>query len=61
LSRSIPRISKSLIAEGETVSISMIADDVVGYSTSFRSDAHILGISFGGFVALDLVLRFPGA
>jgi len=54
-------ISRSPIADDETVSISMIAGDVVALLDELSlPDAHILGISFGGFVALDLVLRFPG-
>jgi len=53
-------ISRSPITEGETVSISMIADDVVALLDKLSlPNAHILGISFGGFVALDFVLRFP--
>ena len=54
-------ISKSPIADGETVSISAIADDIVALLDELSlPDAHILGISFGGFVALDFVLRYPG-
>jgi pimeloyl-ACP methyl ester carboxylesterase len=38
----------------------MIADDVVALLDKLSlPNAHILGISFGGFVALDFVLRFP--
>ena len=53
-------ISRSKIDEDETVSIPSIADDVVALLDKIGSDrAHILGISFGGFVALNLALRFP--
>lgn len=40
--------------------ISQIADDVAALLDHLDLDsAHILGISFGGFVAQDLALRFP--
>lgn len=53
-------ISRSTISEDLTVSISSIADDVVELLDRLKIErAHVLGISFGGFVALDLALRFP--
>lgn len=53
-------ISRSPIGEGESVSIPSIADDIVALLEKLEIEkAHILGISFGGFVALDFALRFP--
>ncbi len=53
-------ISRSKIGDDETVSIPSISDDIVALLDELDIDgAHVLGISFGGFVALDLALRFP--
>lgn len=53
-------ISRSPIGQGESVSIPSIADDIVALLEKLEIEkAHILGISFGGFVALDFALRFP--
>ena len=52
-------IARSTIAAGEAVSIPSISDDTVGILDKLELErAHILGISFGGFVALDLALRY---
>jgi pimeloyl-ACP methyl ester carboxylesterase len=53
-------VASSQIAAGESVSIASIADDIVGLLDKLGVEkAHVLGISFGGFVALDLTLRHP--
>ena len=53
-------ISRSKISDGETVSIGSIADDIVTLLDKLGIEStNVLGISFGGFVALDLALRFP--
>jgi pimeloyl-ACP methyl ester carboxylesterase len=53
-------ISRSSIGDGESVTIPSIAADIVSLLDKLEIEkAHILGISFGGFVALDLALRFP--
>jgi pimeloyl-ACP methyl ester carboxylesterase len=53
-------ISRSKISDSEAVSITTIADDIVALVDKLGTGrAHFLGISFGGFVALDLALRFP--
>lgn len=53
-------IARSPIGEGDSVSIPSIADDIVTLLEKLGiGKAHILGISFGGFVALDFALRFP--
>ncbi|MEO8042372.1 MAG: alpha/beta hydrolase [Acidobacteriota bacterium] len=53
-------IARSTITDDKSVSISSIADDIVTLLEKVGiAKAHILGISFGGFVALDLALRFP--
>lgn len=53
-------IARSALPEGETVSISAIADDIAALLDTVEIErAHILGISFGGFVAQDFALRFP--
>ncbi len=53
-------VARSSVAAGETVSISSIGDDTVALLDKLGlENAHVLGISFGGFVALDLALRYP--
>jgi pimeloyl-ACP methyl ester carboxylesterase len=53
-------ISRSKLAEGETVSITAIADDICELLDVLAIDkASILGTSFGGFVAQDFALRYP--
>lgn len=53
-------ISRSQVSDEATVSIAAIADDVADLLDHLRiHKAHILGISFGGFVAQDLALRYP--
>jgi len=53
-------ISRSKINDGESISITTIADDIVALLDKLETRrAHILGISFGGFVALDFALRYP--
>ncbi len=52
-------VARSTINPGETVSISSIAGDVaVLIETLGLASAHILGISFGGFVAQEFALRY---
>lgn len=53
-------IARSNPDKGHPVSISSIADDIIELLNKIAiSSAHVMGISFGGFVALDLALRFP--
>lgn len=53
-------ISRSGIANNDVVSISGIANDIVALLDELEiKAAHVLGISFGGFVAQDFALRFP--
>ena len=53
-------ISKSTAADGEQTSIGRIADDVSTLLACLGiAKANILGISFGGFVAQDLAIRYP--
>lgn len=53
-------IASSKIVDESTVSIGHIADDIVDLLDELKvSRANILGISFGGFVAQDLALRYP--
>ncbi len=53
-------ISRSRIVNDVVVSISGIANDIVDLLDELEIEkAHVLGISFGGFVAQDLALRFP--
>jgi pimeloyl-ACP methyl ester carboxylesterase len=54
-------ISRSRNTEATPVSIERIADDVAALLDELGIEsANILGISFGGFVAQDLALRYPG-
>lgn len=53
-------VAASKLKEGAQVSISKIADDIAELLTELKIDsAHVLGISFGGFVAQEFALRFP--
>jgi pimeloyl-ACP methyl ester carboxylesterase len=53
-------ISRSKLADGETVSIKAIADDICEFLDELKIEkASILGTSFGGFVAQDFALRYP--
>lgn len=53
-------ISRSKTEPDEQVSIGEIADDIAGLLDKIGAKrAHVLGISFGGFVAQDFALRFP--
>jgi pimeloyl-ACP methyl ester carboxylesterase len=53
-------ISRSKIEPDTQVSIEGIADDIAGLLDKIGAKrAHILGISFGGFVAQYFALRFP--
>lgn len=53
-------MERSPLSNGATVSIELIADDIALLLTELGVDsAHILGISFGGFVAQDFALRYP--
>jgi pimeloyl-ACP methyl ester carboxylesterase len=54
-------ISRSTIRDGEVVSIPAIAKDIAGLIDSLGlGRVNVLGISFGGFVAQEFALRFPG-
>jgi len=53
-------ISRSRIGDDDVVSISGIAADIGALLDKLTIEtAHVLGISFGGFVAQDFALRFP--
>lgn len=53
-------IAKSPVHAGREVSIPGIADDILGVLGRLDIDiAHVLGISFGGFVAQEFALRYP--
>ncbi len=53
-------VSRSKMIEGFSVSIEAIADDIAGMLDAMSIEkAHILGISFGGFVAQEFALRHP--
>ena len=53
-------VAASKLRGGAKVSISKIADDIADLLGELRIDsAHILGISFGGFVAQEFALRYP--
>ena len=53
-------IASSKLKNGASVSIEKIADDIASLLTELEIDAsHILGISFGGFVAQEFALRHP--
>jgi pimeloyl-ACP methyl ester carboxylesterase len=55
-----PRGIANSASDGEAATVGRIADDVVGLLDHVGLQAaHILGISFGGFVAQDLAIRFP--
>ena len=55
-----PGIASSKIIGEASVSIERIADDVAALLDDLGIDkAHVLGTSFGGFVAQDLALRYP--
>ena len=46
--------------DGSSVSISNIADDIAELLNELEiASTHVLGISFGGFVAQEFALRFP--
>jgi pimeloyl-ACP methyl ester carboxylesterase len=53
-------VAASELNDGAGVSISEIADDIEGILNELGIDsAHVLGISFGGFVAQEFALRYP--
>jgi pimeloyl-ACP methyl ester carboxylesterase len=53
-------VSRSILRAGETVTIQSIADDVAKLLGCLEiGSAHILGISFGGFVAQEFALKYP--
>lgn len=53
-------VARSELKAGGDVSITRIADDVAELLTKLDiGSAHILGISFGGFVAQEFALRYP--
>jgi pimeloyl-ACP methyl ester carboxylesterase len=55
-----PRGISRSAAPDEPISIRMIADDVAALLCALRIDgAHILGASFGGFVAQEFALAYP--
>ncbi|PIE45603.1 MAG: alpha/beta hydrolase [Gammaproteobacteria bacterium] len=56
----LPGHGKSIVPEGKTLSISMMAESVVELLKHERVDkAHLLGSSMGGAVALWMALKFP--
>lgn len=53
-------VANSQIADGADVSIELIADDAALLLESLGiASAHVLGISFGGFVAQELAIKYP--
>lgn len=53
-------VSRSKMIEGVSVSIESIADDIAEMLDELSVEkAHVLGISFGGFVAQEFALRHP--
>ncbi|MEQ1763478.1 MAG: alpha/beta hydrolase [Pyrinomonadaceae bacterium] len=53
-------VSRSALHDDAHVSITKIAGDIAALLRELRLDrAHILGISFGGFVAQEFALRYP--
>lgn len=53
-------VAGSAMVKDSGVSIAKIADDVAALLCELKIDsAHILGISFGGFVAQEFALRYP--
>ena len=52
-------VAASKLKEGAEVSISKIADDIAELLRELKlGSAHVLGISFGGFVAQEFALRY---
>ena len=53
-------IGRSPIANDEPLSIETFTGDLLGLLDTLKIEkAHILGASFGGFVALEFALRYP--
>jgi len=53
-------VARSELKAGGDVSIAKIADDIAELLIELQIDAaHVLGISFGGFVAQEFALRYP--
>lgn len=53
-------VARSKIDDGTPVSIDLIADDVADLLEFLGIvSAHVLGISFGGFVAQEFALKYP--
>lgn len=53
-------VANSVMSAGEGDSIEGIADDIASLLDELDIDsAHVLGISFGGFVAQEFALRYP--
>jgi pimeloyl-ACP methyl ester carboxylesterase len=53
-------VSRSTLYDGKAVSIQSIADDVAELIDRLEiGAAHVLGISFGGFVAQEFALKYP--
>lgn len=53
-------VANSRPNDGAEISIAKIAQDIAGLLSELRIDsAHVLGISFGGFVAQEFALRYP--
>ena len=54
-------VASSKLNDGANVSIERIADDIASLLDELGIEAaHVLGISFGGFVAQEFALRHPG-
>lgn len=53
-------VSRSQISDGANVSLRTIAEDVKNLLDALKIErAHVLGASFGGFVAQEFALSFP--
>lgn len=54
-------VSRSTLGEGASAVIEKIADDLEGLIKNLHlTSAYVMGISFGGFVAQEFALKYPG-